>query len=235
MALTNRTSKKAVNQIFDGIANDYDKMNNLISLGMHDHWRKKANSKLDLIEGAKVLDVCCGTGDWSLSLAKMVGETGKVTGLDFSREMLKVAQQKIQAQSIENITLIEGDAQQLPFPDDRFDACVIGFGLRNVPDASLTLAEMRRVIKPGGKVIVLETSQPQQPVIRFGWKFYLEKIIPLMGSLINQTDAYDYLQSSTQKFLNPNDLDQLFLQQGYKQVQHQSLALGAAMIHLAEK
>lgn len=235
MALTNQTSKKEVNQIFDGIANDYDKMNNLISLGMHDRWRKKANSKLDLVEGAQVLDVCCGTGDWSLSLAEMVGATGKVTGLDFSREMLKIAQQKIKAEQHKNITLIKGDAQQLPFPDDSFDACVIGFGLRNVPDAGLTLAEMRRVVKPGGKVIVLETSQPQKIVIRFGWKLYLEKIIPLMGSLIHQMLAYDYLQSSTQKFLTPLALDKLFLQQGYQKVQHQSLALGAAMIHTGEK
>lgn len=235
MALTNQTSKKEVNQIFDGIANDYDKMNNLISLGMHDRWRKKANSKLDLVEGAQVLDVCCGTGDWSLSLAEMVGATGKVTGLDFSREMLKIAQQKIKAEQHKNITLIKGDAQQLPFPDDSFDACVIGFGLRNVPDAGLTLAEMRRVVKPGGKVIVLETSQPQKIVIRFGWKLYLEKIIPLMGSLIHQMSAYDYLQSSTQKFLTPLALDKLFLQQGYQKVQHQSLALGAAMIHTGEK
>lgn len=235
MPLTNQTPTKEVNQIFDTIATDYDKMNNVISLGLHERWRKKATRLSQIKKGDKILDVCCGTGDWSLSLADYVGANGQVTGLDFSHEMLKVAAQKIKRSKSRNIHLIEADAQALPFPDASFDAAVIGFGLRNVPDASLVLEEMLRVIKPGGQVLVLETSQPQQPLIHFGWKLYMEKIIPWLGSTVKHRGEYHYLQSSTQKFLTPQALDQLFLTNGYHKVTHKALLLGSAMIHWGDK
>ncbi|MDN6128329.1 MAG: class I SAM-dependent methyltransferase, partial [Tetragenococcus halophilus] len=136
MPRTNKTSEAKVQALFDRIASTYDSTNNAISLGMHKHWRKKTMEQVPLSVGDQALDLCCGTGDWTIDLAEIVGPTGKVVGLDFSQKMLKTAKNKLKQTNFSPQTsLIQGDAMSLPFENDSFDLVTIGFGLRNVPDA----------------------------------------------------------------------------------------------------
>ena len=135
-------------------------MNSVISFQRHKAWRKETMRIMDVQPGSQALDVCCGTADWTIALAGAVGEQGKVVGLDFSENMLSVGKQKVEALQLKQVELLHGNAMELPFEDNTFDYVTIGFGLRNVPDYMHVLKEMTRVVKPGGKVICLETSQP---------------------------------------------------------------------------
>lgn len=226
-----------VHSFFQKIAPSYDKMNSIISLGTHHSWRQHATNLLKLRPNSHVLDVCCGTGDWTIALAQQINQTGHVTGLDFSNSMLAVAQDKIAAQQLNSkITLLQGDAMKLPFENDQFDIVTIGFGLRNVADALKTLQEMVRVLKPGGQLICLETSQPTAPVIRQGWELYFGHLVPLLGKvLVNEKQEYTYLTDSTHNFVNYNQLASMFWQVGLKQVFYRRIMLGAAAIHTGFK
>ena len=185
MPLTNHTPEDRVQDIFDHIAPQYDQMNSVISLGTHHWWRQRVMQAMTLHAGDFALDVCCGTGDWTIALAQAVGPAGHVVGFDFSGVMLQHATTKVrQAQLDDRITLRQGDAMQLPYPDNYFNVVTIGFGLRNVPDATQVLREMARVVKPGGQVICLETSQPTNPLVHAGWQVYFGHVVPLMGCLL---------------------------------------------------
>lgn len=135
-------------------------MNSVISFQQHIKWRKDTMKRMNVKPGSKALDVCCGTADWTIALADAVGPTGDVTGLDFSQNMLNVGVEKVKELGLKQVKLVHGNAMELPFPDNSFDYATIGFGLRNVPDYLQVLKEMRRVVKPGGIVVCLETSQP---------------------------------------------------------------------------
>ena len=157
----NQAKKEQVHTVFQNISQKYDRLNNIISFEQHKVWRKHVMSTMNVQKGSKALDVCCGTADWTIALSEAVGSKGQVTGLDFSENMLEVGKQK--TASLENIQLVHGDAMNLPFDDNSFDYVTIGFGLRNVPDYLSALKEMHRVLKPGGMVVCLETSQPTLP------------------------------------------------------------------------
>src|SRR5699024_2387409 len=166
------------------------------------------------------LDVCTGTGDWALSLAEEVGTEGKVVGLDFSENMLEVAQEKLTAQGHEHVSFVHGDAMDLPFPDNSFDYVTIGFGLRNVPDYEQTLREMYRVIKPGGYVVCLETSQPTLIGYRQLYYFYFRFIMPFLGKIFAKSyDEYAWLHESAKDFPNKHELKKLFLKVGFSNVE----------------
>src|SRR5690606_13166917 len=175
--------EKKVHQVFEKIYANYDHMNSIISFKRHVKWRKDVMSHMNVVEGSKALDVCCGTGDWSFSLAEAVGESGEVIGLDFSQNMLSVAKKRNEEASYKNLSFIHGNAMELPFEDNTFDYVTIGFGLRNVPDYMQVLREMHRVVKPGGKVVCLETSHPTLPVYKQLYYFYFRYIMPLFGKL----------------------------------------------------
>ncbi|MFZ8102208.1 demethylmenaquinone methyltransferase, partial [Staphylococcus arlettae] len=160
----NNAKKEQVHTVFQNISNKYDRLNNIISFEQHVLWRKHTMKEMAVTKGAKALDVCCGTADWTIALSKAVGTTGEVYGVDFSENMLAVGEEK--TKDIDNITLIHGDAMDLPFDTNSFDYVTIGFGLRNVPDYLATLKELNRVLKPGGMVVCLETSQPTLPVFK---------------------------------------------------------------------
>lgn len=226
------TSKaQQVEQMFDRIAISYDRLNDWISMGFHKQWKRKACQKLQLRPGHQALDVCTGTGDLIAYLLPLVGQQGQVCGLDFSAQMLSFAQQRYQAQS--QVSLTQGDALALPYEDHRFDGAIISFGLRNVTDIPKALAEMYRVIKPGGWMVNLDTApKPLLP----GMQFYFSKIVPLLGGLLAQdAQAYQYLSTSTRHFLTPQQLKLLFEQVGCVNVESQTLMLGSVSLQAGQK
>jgi len=236
MSLTNQTPESQVQGLFKRIAGNYDQMNNLISLGTHKHWRKVAMTKMALKPGSFVLDLCCGTGDWTIALAKATGPSGQVVGLDFSAEMLAVAKKKVAVAGLnDRVTLVQGDAMTLPYSNDQFDVVTIGFGLRNVPDANQVLREMHRVVRPGGQVASLETSQPTQPVVKMGWKVYF-KLVPMMAKIaVHDYHDYAYLQRTAAEFVNAKQLAQMYDNACFTHINYQTFDMGAAAVHLARK
>lgn len=227
---------KKVHQVFQTIYRKYDTMNSLISFNRHKTWRKIADEAVAAESGATCIDVCCGTGDWTMQLAEDVGKNGHVIGLDFSDNMLKVARSKIMATQLENITLVNGDAMAIPYEDSQFDRATIGFGLRNVPDYLTVLREIRRVLKPGGVLVCLETSKPNIPVYRQLYFFYFKYVMPLLGKLFaGSYKEYAWLNESTMKFPDRDTLARLFYEAGFTHVTIRSLMGGIAAIHRAEK
>lgn len=231
--ITNHHSEQEVHDLFSRVASQYDMMNNIISLGIQKSWRRKFFKDLKVQKNTRALDLCCGTGDLTLSLAK---RTNFVVGLDFNQDMLNLAQKKIDQRHLHNrIKLVQGDAMQLPFKSGVFNYVTIGFGLRNVPDAGKTIAEAYRVLKPGGKFAILEMSQPRSMLIKLGWKFYF-KIFPYFAHLSkSRVKDYQYLASTSEAFLSSVTLKRLLLSKGFRTVKVKSLTFGAGAIHIAQK
>lgn len=229
--------KQTPREIFNTIAPSYDYMNNVISLGTHKSWRKKVAKAMPISTGSQVLDLCCGTGDWTIHHAQSIGTTGHVVGLDFSENMLMVAKEKVATLNLEEeITLVQGDAMDTKYEDNTFDFVTIGFGLRNLPDKVAGLEEMYRVLKPGGTVIILETSQPDNVLIRPFWRFYFSKIMPLLGKILTKQKAeYQYLDETTEKFMSYQELVELMQKIGFKEVKYERYNFGAAAAHFGTK
>ncbi|MGM8213976.1 demethylmenaquinone methyltransferase [Bacillaceae bacterium W0354] len=230
--------KKAekVHSVFEKIYKRYDRMNSIISFQRHKAWRKDVMKRMNVQKGTSCLDVCCGTGDWTIALSEAVGPSGSVVGLDFSKNMLSVGEEKIKKERINNISFQHGDAMNLPYDDHTFDYVTIGFGLRNVPDYHQVLKEMYRVVKPGGKVVCLETSQPTLPVYKQLYFFYFEHIMPLFGKIFAKSyEEYVWLYESTKNFPNKDKLKEMFEDVGFVDVKVKSYALGAAAMHLGSK
>ena len=191
---------------------------------------------MNVQKGSKALDVCCGTADWTIAMAEAVGPTGEVIGLDFSQNMLKIGEEKVKELNLQQISLIHGNAMELPFPDNSFDYVTIGFGLRNVPDYLQVLKEMCRVIKPGGIVVCLETSHPTM----FGYKqlfnFYFRYVMPMFGKLFAKSyKEYSWLQESARDFPGMKELAHLFEQAGFTNVNYRAYSGGAAAVHIGKK
>lgn len=234
--MSEQSKAERVHHVFEKISDNYDAMNSVISFKRHIAWRKSVMKKMDVKKGAQALDVCTGTGDWAISMSQAVGENGHVTGLDFSQNMLKVAEEKKTAQNIDQLNFIHGDAMNLPFEDNQFDYVTIGFGLRNVPDYLQVLKEMHRVVKPGGKVVCLETSQPTLIGYRQIYYFYFRFIMPLFGRIFAKSyNEYAWLHESAKDFPDKNALKKLFLAAGFKDVKIKSYTGGVAAMHLAVK
>lgn len=236
MSLTNKVPEKDVHDLFSRVAPHYDQMNNLISLGTQNGWRKKFLRELKVVPGDFALDLCCGTGDITIALAKQVGPSGNVIGLDFNNDMLELADQKIRKQDLQKeIQLRQGDAMHVPYPDQSFDIVTIGFGLRNVPDADQVLKEIYRVLKPGGKVGILETSQPTNPIVKLGWQTYF-KLFPSFARILGaKVSDYQYLSRTTAKFVSAKHLKKMLEEDGFENVQVKKLNLGAGAIHIGIK
>lgn len=231
-----QTKEERVHQVFQTIYKKYDMMNSVISFQRHKAWRKDTMKRMNVKVGSTALDVCCGTGDWTIALADAVGPEGKVYGLDFSENMLKIGEEKVQARNYRNITLVHGNAMELPYDDNTFDYVTIGFGLRNVPDYMQVLKEMYRVLKPGGKVVCLETSQPTMPVFKQVYFFYFKHIMPFFGKLFAKSyEEYSWLQESTMNFPGRDKLKKMFEQAGFTNVQVKSYSGGVAAMHLGIK
>jgi demethylmenaquinone methyltransferase/2-methoxy-6-polyprenyl-1,4-benzoquinol methylase len=227
-----------VEKQFDRIARGYDRANDAISFGMHRFWKRHAIAALNPKRGGRYLDVCCGTGDLALRIAENVGPDSEVVGLDFSANMLDVARHRIRHQSAEQlakaakIEWVKGDAQQLPFPDRSFDGAIISFGLRNLSDLPKGIAEMARVVKPGGNVVNLDLGHPQG--IFFAPLFYLffRHIVPIMGQLLqNDRTAYTYLPSSLETYPKPDGITAIFKAAKLQNIIYEPLAFGSVAMH----
>jgi demethylmenaquinone methyltransferase / 2-methoxy-6-polyprenyl-1,4-benzoquinol methylase len=228
---------KFVHQVFESIAKDYDWMNTLLSFRMHKMWRKFTMKKMAVKQGETALDVCCGTCDWTISLAK-ASRTGRIVGLDFSANMLKVGKEKVEKNGLAGqVELIQGDAMQLPFPDHTFDHATIGFALRNVPDLVQVLREMKRVVKPGGQVVSLELSKPGWPPFRAIYNLYFERILPLLGKwFADRYEQYRWLPESLIQFPGYHELARIMSEEvGLEDVEVYSLTGGIAALHIGRK
>ncbi|MDQ0350860.1 demethylmenaquinone methyltransferase/2-methoxy-6-polyprenyl-1,4-benzoquinol methylase [Alkalibacillus filiformis] len=230
------TKSEKVHNVFEKIYKRYDRMNSIISFQRHKAWRKTVMKQMNVEKDSHCLDVCCGTGDWTLALADAVGPKGNVVGLDFSQNMLSVGEEKKREQSADQVTFVHGDAMSLPYEDNSFDYVTIGFGLRNVPDYMQVLKEMYRVVKPGGQVVCLETSQPTLPVFKQLYFFYFKHIMPLFGKMFAKSyEEYAWLHESTKNFPGKTKLKSMFFEAGFDDVKVKSFALGAAAMHLGKK
>lgn len=228
--------KEFVHQVFESIAPRYDFMNSLLSFRRHKAWRTFTMKKMNVQLGESALDVCCGTADWTVSLAEHVGKSGQVIGLDFSENMLKIAEKKKKQKGLEHIELVHGDAMDLPYADNTFDYATIGFALRNVPDIRQVLSEMRRVVKPGGRVVSLELSKPVWPPFRFVYFLYFNHILPLMGKLFaNRYQQYSWLPESLKNFPDSKQLALIFEEVGLERVETYLLTGGIAALHIGYK
>ncbi len=220
-----------VKKIFNEITPDYDRMNRIMSARQDVLWRKFLVKRIDK-NAQNLLDVATGTGDIALDLAKAF-PTAQVIGSDFVRRMMDVALVKTGERKLsDRVFYAAGDAMLLPFEDNLFDAATIAFGMRNIPNRLGALVEMARVVKPGGKVLVLEMTFPRNLRMRKFFFWYLNNIIPLLGRIIARNNAaYSYLPESIQGFLHPDELSDLFTQAGMTEVRAFPLTFGITYLH----
>ena len=217
--------------MFAGIASRYDLLNHLLSGNVDRRWRRLVAEKLRpaLDADSTVLDVACGTGDLSIVIAEACG--ARVVGVDFCRPMLDIAARKSAAMS-RTIPFVEGDALRLPFADEKFDAATIAFGLRNLSDVVGGLGELRRILKPGGRLVVLEFSRPVVPGFRALFQFYFSRVLPRVGGLVSGSrGAYEYLPDSVSKFPDQARLASLMKEVGFENVDYRNLTGGIAALH----
>jgi demethylmenaquinone methyltransferase/2-methoxy-6-polyprenyl-1,4-benzoquinol methylase len=220
-----------VNRMFDRIAGHYDAMNSVMTAGLHHRWRQRTAARAELREGDTALDVCCGTGDLALELARYVGATGRVVGCDFSQPMLDLARAKSVQRWATTVRFEYADALQLPYEDETFDAVTVGFGVRNLADLDRGLGEMTRVLKPGGRMVILEITQPQRPPLSIFYSLWFDRIVPLLGTVAGDRDAYSYLPESVRGFPSPRGLAERMDAAGLERIKVTVLAGGIIAIH----
>lgn len=221
--------------MFAGIAGRYDLLNHLLSGNTDQRWRRFVAESLrpSLVEGARVLDVACGTGDLSLALTE-VGRA-EVVGVDFCRPMLEIAVRKTPVHG-RAISYIEGDALRLPFADESFEAATIAFGLRNLANVEDGLRELQRVLKPGGRVAILEFSRPVLPGFRQLFQFYFTRVLPRIGGIVSGArGAYEYLPRSVSRFPDQKRLAEMMRAIGFEEVEYRNLTGGVAALHTGTK
>ena len=219
-----------VRAMFDRIAGPYDLMNSVMTAGLHHRWRRRAADLAAVGPGSRALDVATGTGDLAVELGRRVGPEGEVVGSDFSEEMLTLARRKAPGLRFE-----WGNALDLPYEDGRFDAATVGFGARNFSDLDRGLAEMARVVRPGGRVVVLEITTPQRPPLSTFFQVWFDRIVPLMGRLTGESVAYSYLPSSVRRFPPPEGLAAAMARAGLRDIRWILTAGGIIAIHVGTK
>jgi demethylmenaquinone methyltransferase/2-methoxy-6-polyprenyl-1,4-benzoquinol methylase len=219
-----------VNRMFDRIARRYDAMNSVMTAGLHHRWRERAAERAAVGPGDAALDVCCGTGDLALALWRRVSPGGAVTGCDFSEPMLEIAREKARGKRAD-IRFDRADALDLPYEAASFDAVTVGFGVRNLADLDRGLEEMARVLRPGGHLVILEITQPRRPPLSIFYSLWFDRIVPLMGALAGDRDAYTYLPQSVRSFPTPQGLASRMDAAGFDRVRVTVLAGGIIAIH----
>ncbi len=220
--------------MFDTIAGRYDLLNRLMSMGLDQGWRRKAVASLNVPEGGRVLDLATGTADLAIRIAR-AHPTATVVGVDPSEGMLAVGREKLADLGLdERVDLREGDAQALDLEDDAFDGVTIAFGIRNVPDRAKALREMARVVRPGGRIAVLELSAPRTGLLALAVRFQIRVVVPMIGRLLSGAAAYTYLRDSVEAFPTPDEFAAVVESAGLRMVKTHALGFGACALFVAE-
>ncbi len=229
------SKKEQVADMFDNIAHRYDFLNGLLSFGIHKGWRRKCVKKLKSVNPKQILDVATGTGDFAIASAKL--NPDKIIGVDISEGMMKFGREKLKKLNLDKlIELQPGDAETLNFPDNSFDAITVGFGVRNFENLEKGLVNLNRVLKPGGKIVILEFSYPRAFPVKQLYTFYFSVITPFLGKLFSKDSrAYSYLPESVKAFPNNEDFIAVLNKCGFKNSSFQTLSFGVAAIYEAGK
>lgn len=233
-----RLEEPQVRAMFDRIARVYDRMNSVMTAGLHHKWRSRAVDLAAVAPGDPVVDVACGTGDLSLELARRVGPSGAVVGCDFSEQMLVLAREKegkgAAGTGAAPVRFEWANALALPYADGEFAAATVGFGARNFSDLDQGLREMRRVVRPGGKVVVLEITTPTRPPLSTFYRVWFDRIVPTLGRFAGDSDAYTYLPSSVRRFPGPQELAATMERAGLTNIRYVLTAGGIIATHVGE-
>lgn len=232
---SNEAKKDQVEEMFDNIAPKYDFLNHLLSMGIDITWRRKAIKILGKRNPKAILDVATGTGDFAIE-AKSVNPE-RIVGLDISGEMLNVGREKIEKKGLSSlIEMVKADSEAMPFKDNTFDAITVGFGVRNFAHLEVGLAEMLRVLKPGGQVAIIEISQPENFPVKQIYNIYFKHILPTVGKMVSKdARAYTYLPESVTHFAQGQEFAHILTKVGYKEATHTPLTLGTATLYIASK
>jgi demethylmenaquinone methyltransferase / 2-methoxy-6-polyprenyl-1,4-benzoquinol methylase len=217
--------------MFDRIAGVYDVMNSAMTAGMHHRWRARAADRAEVGPGEAALDVCCGTGDLTLELSRRIGPEGRVVGSDFAERMLDLAREKPVPAGAAKPIFEWADALELPYDDGSFDAVTVGFGVRNLADLDRGIREMTRVLKPGGRLVILEITQPTRPPLSTFFSIWFDRIVPLIGHVAGDSAAYSYLPESVKRFPSPQGLGEIMDGAGLEGIRWTILAGGIIAIH----
>ncbi len=220
-----------VQSMFGRVAGRYDLLNRVMTAGLDRTWRERAVERAELSPGDSALDVCCGTGDLTLELAKRVAPGGHVVGCDFSEPMLDLAREKAAARGVDGVRFEWADALSLPYDAGRFDAVAVGFGVRNLADLDRGLNEMARVLRPGGRLVILEITQPTRPPLSTFFSLWFDRVVPLLGRFSDDEGAYSYLPESVRSFPPPARLAEMMHAAGFERIRWTVLAGGIIAIH----
>jgi demethylmenaquinone methyltransferase / 2-methoxy-6-polyprenyl-1,4-benzoquinol methylase len=228
--------KKQVEEMFDGIAFRYDFLNRFLSFGIDVGWRKKAIRQLGSLQPANLLDVATGTGDMAILAAKRL-QCNSIIGIDISDKMLEIGRQKVSKARLSNtIQLLKGDSETISFGSESFDAVTVAFGVRNFENLEGGLTEILRVMKPGGKLVVLEFSRPTAPIIKQFYNLYMNRLCPWIGKLFSKNKAaYQYLNDSVKNFPEGKDFVAILEKLGFRNTSRKPLSLGICSIYCGEK
>lgn len=228
--------KEKIKKLFDNIASDYDKLNHILSLNIDKGWRRKAVREIvDCDHPLSVLDVACGTGDFTIEIARRAADGSSVTGIDLSEGMMEVGRRKILSSGVSAV-LEYGDCEALAYEDNTFDRISVGFGVRNFEHLSVGLREMCRVLKPGGKLVILELSVPSNAFIRWCYKLYFLNILPAIGGMVSgNRSAYEYLPASVLHFPSPDKFIPMMREAGFAEVRHKAFTFGICRMYVGVK
>jgi demethylmenaquinone methyltransferase/2-methoxy-6-polyprenyl-1,4-benzoquinol methylase len=223
-----------VRGMFDRIAGVYDLMNSAMTAGLHHQWRQRAVERAEVGPGSDALDVCCGTGDLALELRRRIGPDGRVVGCDFSEPMLELARRKSGDEGMP-VEFGWADALELPYGDGSFDAVTMGFGARNLADLERGISEMTRVLRPEGRLVILEITRPQRQPLAGFYSLWFDRLVPVLGTLAGDPEAYSYLPDSVRTFPEPERLAAMLDAAGLGKIRWLLLGGGIIAIHSATK
>jgi len=230
------TKGEHIRDMFNSIAPRYDFLNRLLSLGIDRRWRKFAVRKIFYAPNGHILDVATGTADVALEIAAATPPSVKITGVDFSEQMIELGGEKVRKAGLEErISLTVAPCEAIPYEDGTFDSATIAFGIRNVIDRLVGLKEILRVLKPGGRIVILEFSNPRSKTFKALYNFYFLRVLPVVGGLFSSFSAYKYLPDSVLEFPSQEDFKDVMISAGFKSVNHYDLTFGIATVYTGDK